>query len=252
MPDATRASQVARAARRELGLSEDIPIPGLFRTMDRKGLRLIRYPFEFRGASSLLAKYRDEHFIVVDSTRTLGHQVFSVAHEYGHYLEHRDRLAFVCNPVYPGAEAMGIERWADRFAAEFLMPRAAVERWLAEHGQGSGGLTLFDAVRLQQAMGVSYEAMLNRLLEMGLITPNQRLAWGQESPVRLARKLGLPVNLYQPDNAIQVPEEYQALWVEAYEKGRVSFRRLQAALDRVGVDAKGLEVQHPAGIDDVT
>lgn len=252
MSSETPASQIARSARRELGLSEDIPILGLFRVLDRKGLRLIRYPFGFRGISALLAKYRDEHFIVADSTRTLGHQVFSVAHEYGHYLEHRDRLAFVCDPAYPDKDAVGVERWANRFAAEFLMPRAAVERWLVEHGRRGGNLALLDAVLLQQAMGVSYEAMLNRLQELGLITPNQRLAWVQESPVRLARKLGLPVNLYQSDNAIQVPEEYQALWVDAYEQGKVSFRRLQSALDRIGVDARSLELQHPAGIEDVT
>lgn len=248
----SRVSQVARKARRELGLSEDIPATGIFRLLDRKGLRVIRYPFGFRSISALLARYRDEHFIVVDSTRTLGHQVFSVAHEYGHYLEHRDRLAFACEPVYPDSEAVELERWANRFATEFLMPRAAVERWLMEHGLENGCLTLFDAVRLQQAMGVSFEAMLNRLSELGLITAEQRAAWGQESPVRLARKLGLPLGLYQPDHAVQVPEEYQALWVEAYEEGRVSFRRLQEALGRIGVDAESLELHHPLGLEDVT
>ncbi|MBE3576395.1 MAG: ImmA/IrrE family metallo-endopeptidase [Limnochordales bacterium] len=80
------------------------------------GLRVIRYPFGFQNSSALLARYRDEHFIVVDSTRSLGHQVFSVAHEYGYYLEHRNRLAFACDPVYPDAQPLDIERWANRFA----------------------------------------------------------------------------------------------------------------------------------------
>lgn len=252
MSKAIRILQIARSARRELGLSDDIPIHAIFRVLDRKGLRVIRYPFGFRKISSLLARYRDEYFIVVDSTRTLGHQVFSVAHEYGHYVEHRDRLTFVCEPTYPDAGALDMERWANRFAAEFLMPRAAVERWLMEQDLEAASLTLPDAVRLQQAMGVSYEAMLNRLVELELISSEQRVAWGQESPVRVARKLGVPVDLYQPDEVIQVPEEYQALWVQAYENGRVSFRRLQAALARIGVDAKHLDLSHPAGIDDVT
>ncbi len=252
MSGSSLVSQMARDARRRLGLSEDIPIRDLFRLLDQKGLRVIRYPFGFRKASALLARYQGEHFIVVDSTRSLGHQVFSVAHEYGHFLLHRDRLAFVCDPSYPDIGSAEVERWANRFAAEFLMPRAALERWLVEHGLANDRVSLFDAVRLQQAIGVSCEAIVYRLAELGLITPDQRLAWVQESPVRLARKLGLQTDLYLPDNAIQVPEEYQVLWVEAYETGQVTFARLQAALKRIGVGAGNLDLQHPVRVEDVT
>ena len=252
MSTGSLVAQAARDARRRLGLSEDIPVRDLFHLLDRKGLRVIRYPFGFRKASALLARYMGEHFIVVDSTRSVGHQVFSVAHEYGHFLQHQERLAFVCDPSYPDAGSATVERWADRFAAEFLMPRAAVERWLVEHGLEERGLSLFDAVRVQQALGVSFEAMLNRLAELGMITQNQRMDWAQESPVRLARRLGLRIDLYLPDNAIQVPEEYQALWVQAYEAGQVTLARLRAALSRIRVDVDNLDLQHPVGIEDVT
>ena len=244
--------QAARDARRRLELSEDIPIRDLFRLLDRKGLRVIRYPFEFREASALLARYMDEHFIVVDSARSLGHQVFSVAHEYGHFLEHQDHLAFVCNPSSPDAVAAPVERWANRFAAEFLMPRAAVERWLVEQGLDARGLSVYDAVRLQQALGVSFEAMLNRLGELGLITQDQRRAWAQESPSRLARRLGLPTDLYEPDRAVQVPEEYKVLWVQAYEAGKVTLARLRAAFDRIGMDVDDIDLRHPVGVEDAT
>lgn len=148
-----------------------------------------------------------------------------------------------------------VERWADRFATEFLMPREAIERWLAFHrtSRRDEAMSPLDFLRLQQAMGVSFEAALNRLNELRLIRTAQYDEWKTFSPVRMAEKFGLSLDLYRPDRAVKIPEEYRGLWIEAYEAGKASFRRLEEALKLIGVDARSIEgLDTSVGIEDVT
>lgn len=249
-----KVAAVAAATRRELGISEVLPITDLFSLLDGQGVRVIRYPFGFEGnTSALLARHRNQFFVVVDSARTLGHQRFSAAHEYGHFQAHRDRLYFACAPAeIPDRGDSETERFADRFAVEFLMPRAAVESWLASQARTPDKPSLHDVVRLQQAFGVSYQAMVYRVAELGLVSADLRKEWEKESPLRLAKRWGLPGDLYHPDRAVSVPGEYQAYWIDAYEEGLVTFQRLAAALRRIGVKAEDLELRHPVDAHDVT
>ncbi|MDI3329030.1 MAG: ImmA/IrrE family metallo-endopeptidase [Alicyclobacillaceae bacterium] len=248
-------SQAAREARRRLGFSSDVFFPPreIFELIEQSDGRLtiIRYPLDLEQTSALIACARDRYVILIDSAKTLGRQVFSLAHEYAHYIEHKEHMGgperIKSNPK--------VECWANAFATEFLMPREAIERWLAFHrtSRRDEAMSLLDFLRLQQAMGVSFEAALNRLNELRLIRTAQYDEWKTFSPVRMADKFGLPLDLYRPDRAVKIPEEYRGLWIEAYEAGKASFRRLEEALKLIGVDARSIEgLDTSVGIEDVT
>ncbi|MFF0909725.1 ImmA/IrrE family metallo-endopeptidase [Microbacterium enclense] len=90
-------------------------------------------------------------------------QRFTLAHELGHYVQHQNDpdIGFVDrrNEVASsGTDASEI--WANQFAAELLMPGAALSKWWAE------GLTA-DAIR--QRLQVSSAALTYRMKNLGLI-----------------------------------------------------------------------------------
>ena len=248
-----RASSLAFQARQQLGVSPQMPIPDLFKVIQLSGIGVIRYTFKFSGrTSALLCRHREDFFVVLDSSRTLGHQRFSAAHELGHYMAHRDRLYFSCDPSEPpGNGDSAIERFADQFAIEFLMPKLAVDWWLENHALSPQAPSLHDVLRLEQAFGVSHKATLFQLKTFSVISARQFEDWTEKSPVQLAKRWGLPTDLYEPDQALQVPDEYSAFWVDAYELGRVTYQKLTAALLRIGMQAETLDLKHPTKVGDV-
>lgn len=66
--------------------------------------------------------------ILVNCRRHKARRRFTIAHEIGHYLLHRDlQPCFLCRPQAGGA----LEREANQFAADLLMPAEACEEWIA-------------------------------------------------------------------------------------------------------------------------
>lgn len=88
---------------------------------------------------------------------------FTVAHELGHYMKHRneDEIAYVDNRDELASTGTDpAERWCNAFAAELLMPEALVKRYWAEGWS-------FEQIR--KRFNVSKAAMSNRLNFLGLI-----------------------------------------------------------------------------------
>jgi IrrE N-terminal-like domain len=90
---------------------------------------------------------------------------FTVAHEIGHHLLHSDGAAVLCRPVDVEAaaeDARALERQANRFAAELLMPEDLVRA----EADGDGP----DPIALAARFGVSDIAMGFRLVNLGYLT----------------------------------------------------------------------------------
>jgi Zn-dependent peptidase ImmA (M78 family) len=100
---------------------------------------------------------------------------FSVAHEIGHYLLHRDSASVFVDaaPVFfrDGTSSAGTEQQeveANAFAAELLMPAATLRDRLEQQAIG----TYEDAavLRLARALGGSTQALTIKLVSLGLIS----------------------------------------------------------------------------------
>ena len=139
----------------------DLPVPVAELAEDLLGLHVSEADLE--GISGLLYPMRRR--IVVNAADTPARKRFTVAHELGHWIcQCQDSPAA---EVYCRAEdvtldpdARAVEREANIFAAELLMPEPAVRQaWIGDE----------DACA--QAFGVSTEAMRWRLYSFGLAEP---------------------------------------------------------------------------------
>jgi hypothetical protein len=140
--------------------------------------------------------------VLVNAETTPGRQLFTLAHELAHALFHGDRLYV----GYSGRRE-GHERFADSFAAEFLVPshnlRSAVEKF--------GVNKVADAeivVHLQRIFQVSYATMLVRLRAADLMREEDFQRIQDARPVHLAMQLGYAVT---QDEWRQDPEAWGLL-----------------------------------------
>jgi Zn-dependent peptidase ImmA (M78 family)/DNA-binding XRE family transcriptional regulator len=138
------------------------PIDNLTALVEAAGAIVI--PVDF-GVGNVLAAYahpRGEHRWCFMNTRSLdgARARFSMAHELGHALLHWDRF-----DTPTGKDA---EKEAHRFAAALLMPRDDV---LAAFGRVR--FKLDDFVTYRQRWGVSIQALVTRVRDVGLMSPDQ-------------------------------------------------------------------------------
>ena len=165
--------QAQQAAAALLGCLESLTIPVDIDLVLRRGLGL-RWQYaelpRYAGCGTLLMTGQ-EGLILVDYRLSGPGQTarrrFTIAHEAGHAVLHRDRLLRAIRPSNP-AEAFALEREADAFAAALLMPAsafAAQVRLLSRYGNGRGSLSLAD--QLAKRFAVSHTAARRRLAELG-------------------------------------------------------------------------------------
>jgi Zn-dependent peptidase ImmA (M78 family)/transcriptional regulator with XRE-family HTH domain len=187
------AADAARQLRRHLNLGGGA-LGDPFRVADEHVL-IWRLPLgeDLDGApSGLFYNHPQIGFsIVINSTMTLGRQVFTVAHELAHAFFHSRGLDVIVS--MPGAE-LGRERFADAFAGELLVPGDELRRVVTEHATWNGLTNPTAVVHLQRHFGVSYATLRVRLLQERLIDRDTYADLAAVSPSRLARSLGYPIH----------------------------------------------------------
>ncbi|WP_114351048.1 ImmA/IrrE family metallo-endopeptidase [Paracoccus lutimaris] len=90
-------------------------------------------------------------------------QRFSMAHEYGHYQLHRNNIKTIKEGekiLHRDGVVKAVERQANNFAADILMPRLSVERAMRDAGEN-----MTEAARRLQ---VSVAALDYRLINLGM------------------------------------------------------------------------------------
>lgn len=171
IPEGTSARAAAQSVRCELGLKESSPLPGgdkvreLAALMEGNGILVARNSIvgnstrrplnveEFRGFT-----IEDDGFVLVfvNTRDAKSAQLFSLAHELGHVVRGRPGIS-------DHSDHEGVERWCNQFAAEFLAP---VEAVVAMHREDD---LVASVNRLSTRFGMSREAMLWRLVELGIV-----------------------------------------------------------------------------------
>lgn len=110
---------------------------------------------EFRGFTLT----EDGYCLVFVNTRDAKTaQLFSLAHELGHVVLGKPGIS-------DHSDQLKVERWCNRFAAEFLAPPSAVNEWFDPEEP-----ILTSVENLAKKFGMSREAILWRLVELQFIT----------------------------------------------------------------------------------
>ncbi|MDP9454862.1 MAG: XRE family transcriptional regulator [Actinomycetota bacterium] len=179
LEDPRAAAQDARAA---LGLPPDTPIRHLINTVEKGGVLVLALPvaLEKRDAYSLWAGHRGQKPVIVVAGEAPGDRLrFSVAHELGHLILHRE---------HPKTEKE-MDDEADRFASEFLLPEEPMRHELVTP------ITLTGLAQLKLRWRVSIQALIRRARDLDIITERQykylfqklsKLGWRKQEPKNFA------------------------------------------------------------------
>lgn len=164
-----RAKQAARAVLEQFPSNIPVDVVAIAEAL---GIEVRLEELEDEVSGMLLVR-GDHPVIGVNARHHANRQRFSVAHELGHYLLHRDQEAFFIDAaVFFRREGATPTTWAQEkeanvFAAELLLPERAVqEAWQ------DNPIDVFDDTairRLAARFNVSTQALAIRLSELDLV-----------------------------------------------------------------------------------
>lgn len=176
--------KLAERTRQSLGFVGDTPIANdIFTILDNEGILLLEYPIKSEGekpAFSAALMYSKEGnkelaFIGLNTADYFDKQIFAIAHELYHYYtktgSHLSRPSEEENDL--------IEKTANRFAAEFLLPESNIKSIVLKEFKISSlekkqtkTLLRFIA-RLQCTWWLPYRSLVKRLKEINAISDDQ-------------------------------------------------------------------------------
>lgn len=190
--DARKAPTLAQKVRDYYQLGADA-MPDLYAFLDERGYLVSKASLGSIGqghdgiSGAFYNHPRIGFCILVNTDTSPGRQAFSLAHEFAHSLYHHSKAGIICryDPNDP------IERFANAFAANFLVPGKELRRMVKADGAARVEVAPSKALSLAVYFGVSYAMILVRLKSEGLITSSQHEEWGKYSPKALAHQIGL-------------------------------------------------------------
>jgi Zn-dependent peptidase ImmA (M78 family)/DNA-binding XRE family transcriptional regulator len=150
-------AKAAAIVREAVCLSADTPIRKLITTLEKSGVFVLALPIALKkidAFSTWAETSLRRPVIAISSGRPSDRIRFSVAHELGHLTMHTVVTSRVAE----------MERDADKFAAEFLLPEKAMRYEI------HSPVTLTSIAKLKLRWGVSMQALIRRAVDLDIIT----------------------------------------------------------------------------------
>lgn len=161
MPDARAAARDLR--RRAWNRDGKIPFPvDPYAIAKRLGVEVVETPLPSDTAGFIMRQEGGRTRAYLNSSDHIVRRRFTLAHELAHFVQHAadGQMAYVDHRDELAASGTDPEEiWANRFAAELLMPATTLSKWWAE-GRGLD--------RIKRSFHVSEPALANRLKNLGL------------------------------------------------------------------------------------
>lgn len=167
--DNVSPEQAAVKLRADWLLNEE-PLPNLVQLFESKGVRILSLPKAIEKLDAFSYWYSDgKPYIFLNRSKTAERTRFDLAHELGHLVLHSRELD----------SERDLEKEADRFAAEFLMPARSIRRDMNPYADAQ------EILRLKAKYRVSAMAMNYRGGELGILKE-----WGQRQNYQELSKRG--------------------------------------------------------------
>lgn len=231
------AEHCATDQRMRLGIGEVQPVGPLRKILEDSGLHVFFDDIDSKLAGLYVFVPQFGYCILVNRRHPMERQRWTIAHEYGHFLIDRHQPGV--DYEKPFQRKPGGERFADAFAAAFLMPEAGVSGRFYDDVDRTGDFTVSDLFRMAGHFMVSPMAMSLRLEGLGLVP---RGSWDQiqESavPMKVLKREAGVETAPETDSVSQYPERYKLLAVRAFEEGKLSEGQLAALLRCSRVEAR--------------
>jgi Zn-dependent peptidase ImmA (M78 family)/DNA-binding XRE family transcriptional regulator len=221
-----QGASLAEQERRRLGLG-DARVPSMIDLLEHEGVKVLLRQFPSDSSISGFFFFGPDigPCAVINTGESASRQRFTAAHEYAHFLVDREeRRGEICDTV---RRREPFEMRANAFAASFLLPAAGVDAALDDRGAEKLRVQPEHAVHLMYHFGVSYDAVLWRLLNLSWITRVQRDELARISPSGLARALGYDG---EPGEGEPEPERWRTIAIEAWREDEISLGKLSELL----------------------
>lgn len=189
--DARRAPTLAAKVRKHYRMGQDAT-PDLYAFLDEEDVLVYRAELGSvgKGSEGVSGAFYNHprlgYCIMVNAQTTPGRQTFTLAHEFAHALYHHA----VGGIISRKGDQDPKERFANAFAAHFLVPAKELRR-LVEDERRDGGMDPYQALMFAAYFRVSYATLLTRLREEHLIDPDTYLDYKGYSPSSMAWQIGL-------------------------------------------------------------
>ena len=221
-------------SRLNLGLG---PISNLFEVLENEaGLRVFALPLsDFKIAGMFVYTDRLGGCILVNGQHPTTRQVWTLAHEYAHFVS--DRFKDELTILIEYERRPRSEQFADAFAANFLMPSSGLRRRFLRIFQSRKDFTVADLCLLADQYGVSVEAMTRRLEGMTCI---RKGAW-EELAAEGFRSSRLRTHLSLGARQVvrhRFPDRYLRLAIQAFENELITESELMRVLHCSRVEAR--------------
>lgn len=210
----------------------------IFKIIENTAL-LIRKPLKTKEVSGFTTYFNGTLVVFLNSSFSLGHEIFTAAHELYHIQYDMDVLR---------REKIIIENHhendnrANIFSAEFLMPEDLVkEMFFKLVNVRPDELEARHVVRMLDYFRVSYNAMLKRLLQLELCNVEKYAELLQYCTVEqkdilqgIMKSEDSDMSLIIPSNMSSITKEYLEMARSNYEKGRISYNKIKELLGYLG------------------
>ena len=185
----------------------------------------------------------EKPFVAINSSIPVDCQVFAAAHELYHiwYEQNPDVLPA---DLLNGQEQELSEKRANRFAAEFLVDEQLLKQEIDIYKIKR--YTIKNTLQLAFLFSVPYRTMVKRLLETGIITGPEAaklLLETEDSVEQYKKRYSIPS--ISVDERIAM-DNLVELAVNAYEKGLISFEKLEYLLEMSKLSPKDLGIEKKA------
>jgi Zn-dependent peptidase ImmA (M78 family) len=231
------AEHCAQEERARLNLGQHQPLHAPRIVLEEAGMHIFIDRLDSKLAGLYVFVPEFGYCILVNRLHPRERRRWTIAHEYAHFLVDRDRPGVDYSK--PMQRKPQNERFADAFAAAFLMPENGVQRRFYEDIDRTGDFNVGDLCQMANYYGVSLMAMTLRLESLGLIS---RGSWDaiQDSrvPVSKIKEEAGVEPFIDKDHEDAYPERYKLLAVQAYIGEKISEGQLAKLLRCSRIEAR--------------
>jgi len=228
-----QAEILSEKIRRGLKLG-NAPIKDIFALLEGQGIFVVKIPVGGNGLSGAFYydKEKDLGQILINSNRSNGHQVFTAAHEFCHFLLDKEKQIIIDDDKMVKS---AIEKRADCFAANFLIPKDGINYYVQEILKQDGNRINDQAlVRIRDEFGISWAAAIYRLHGLGYSfnKPYKEKVADTSMLNSLSVQLGFKAERSNDNGEFRMPIDYYRLAFQAYFCKKISLDRLAELLRR--------------------
>ena len=232
--------ELAKKVRKKLKLDNDEPIYDICNLVNKLGIKIFRFKCDIDKCFGFSIGADDNGpGIAVNTYKNISieRQIFTVAHELGHLLMHKN--SYKTELI---EEQENEEKEADQFAAYFLMP---ADGFIKELNKVAGLHWIYQILHIKRIYKVSYRTVLRRLINLNLVDSNIYMDFAVQYKKKYHKDLKkhFEPNSVEPEGMLKsdfVNDRLNKLVRIAYELELITLNRASEILNLTLIEMKEL------------